>query len=67
MDWAVFDSRGRRLEGPYEEFEEGEGGQFHAERAARAYPPDVGAWAAPVCDWHPTVPRESCPEYPHDV
>lgn len=63
MDWAVFDSDGRKLEGPYEEYADG---QIRAERAVSSYPQSEGAWAAPVCDWHPSVPRESCPEYPHE-
>jgi hypothetical protein len=64
MDWAVFNKDDRRLAGPYDDAADGE---IRATQEARQYPAEVGAWAAPVCDWHPAVPREICPDYPHDV
>ena len=63
MDWAVFDRDGKVLAGPYEEEADGE---IRAELTARRQPTESGAWAAPVCDWHPTMARENCPGYPHD-
>ncbi|MGP3940474.1 hypothetical protein [Streptomyces sp. 6N106] len=63
MDWAVFDKNTKRLEGPYDDAADGE---IIAEMAAHRYSPETGAWAGPVCDWHPDVPRESCPGFPHE-
>ncbi|MBA2951413.1 hypothetical protein [Streptomyces himalayensis] len=59
----MFDKNDKRLAGPYDDAADGE---IRAEVEARQFPADVGAWAAPVCDWHPQVARESCSGYPHD-
>ncbi|WP_086859805.1 hypothetical protein [Streptomyces milbemycinicus] len=63
MYWAVFDKGDKRLAGPWDDAADGE---IRAEQAARQYPAEVGAWAAPVCGWHPTIARENCPGYPHE-
>lgn len=63
MDWAVFDKDDKRLTEPHDDAADGE---IRAELEVRQFPADVGAWAAPVCDWHPDVARDNCPDYPHE-